>query len=138
MKRSLRLAGVIVVVVLGCARPAQANLWDVLEELSGPGPFHTRAPYNLMLNLICTDTKKRLFTFPEADPAKQPTCLFYDERFLRADADTRFGRVDVLMIETGPYVRLHRTFEVGAGIGFIRFSSTRADGTKLTPIQVTV
>jgi hypothetical protein len=151
MKRTFQLLGLVVTVLLVCSRPAEANggWWDWLEDLSGPGPFHSRKPYNLMLTLICTDTgvtgAERLFKFPDypkdpkpGEPAKQPTCLFYDQRFLRTDADTRFGTVDATMIEIGPYVRLHRSFEVGAGVGFIHFSSTRADGTRLTPTQVTV
>ncbi len=53
MTRSLRLSGLLLVLVLGAAVPAHAGLIDVLEELSGPGPFGRIIPRNVLFSGFC-------------------------------------------------------------------------------------
>jgi hypothetical protein len=54
MRRAMTLGFLTVVLMgLGCRR-AEANMWDWLEELSGPGPFGSRMPGPLMMNILCS------------------------------------------------------------------------------------
>jgi hypothetical protein len=132
-------------MLIGSAR-AEANIWDWLEELNGPGPSRSRG--NFMLNLVCrgTDgntlggTPRALGRFLQipARPDANTACLFVDQRWLHAEEDERFYPVDVSVTEVGTSAWLHPAVEVGAGIGFLRFSSrdlvTDAEfgGTRMT------
>ena len=130
MKRPIRLIGLVLTVLMACSRPAEANFWDWLEELSGPGPFHDRfISSNLALTLKCEDSP--VFHLSTKDVKSTTTCLFFDQRFFRNDGDPRFARVDVSITEVGPSIRLHPAIEVGAGMGAIHFSGKGTSETRL-------
>jgi len=134
MRRASRL-GCLMLVILGmCTPPAEAKVWDWLEELSGPGPFEARYPGRTFLfNIICTDTGAtkngrsitglhRLGRVP--DPKKMSKCLFVDQRWFVTNNDSsRFYRTMVKTTEFGPAIRLHPALEVGAGLGGMWFTS---------------
>lgn len=143
MKRTLQLLGLVITVLLVCSRPAEAKAgwWDWLEDLSGPGPFTTRG--NLMTTIICSDSDadtKVGSLFKLSDPTKPGTgsCLYFDYRAFRAEADQRYNKVDVSIAEFGPSVRLHPAVEVGAGVGFIHFSSTAPGAKAVTATRFTI
>ena len=132
----LRLGCLILAMSVVGPAPAQANIWDWLEELNGPGPSRSRG--NFMVNLLCRDTNGlngsgnaralgRFLQIPALPDAKT-TCLYVDQRWLLAEEDTRFHPVKVSITELGSSVWLHSTVELGAGVGVMRFSS-RNPGT---------
>ena len=142
MRRPFRLAVLVLTVSLLGAAHAEAGLWDWLDELNGPGPSGSRG--NFMLNLLCTGTgspseswRSRLFEIPR-DATGRDACLFFDRRWFHADEDSRFYAVNITVTEFGPTVRIHPAVELGAGIGWLSYSSTHGvtnqefDGTRLT------
>ncbi len=136
----LRLGCLLLAMSVVGPAPAQANIWDWLEELNGPGPSRSRG--NFMVNLLCEDTTglhrpspltdgpngpnrralKRFMQIPK-EPGAQTTCLYLDQRWLHAEDDTRFHPVNISITEFGSSVWLHRTVELGAGVGVMKFSS---------------
>lgn len=139
MKPALRLGCLVLAMFLIGSARAEADIWDWLSELNGPGPSHSRG--NVMINIFCSDSEKkgtfaRAFQIPK-DP-KVGTCFFFDTRRFRAEEDARFYRVDSSVTEFGTSVRLHAAVELGAGIGWMRFNSenptttTEFEGTRLT------
>lgn len=138
MQRVLRL-GCLMLVVLGvCSRPAEANLWDWMEELSGPGPFRDPFPFsNFVLTLKCEGSGA--FRLSTVDVKSPTTCFFLDQRVLNNDdkknpefGDPRFNKVNVSITEIGPSIRLHPAFELSAGMGAIHFSGSGTSETRLT------
>lgn len=131
-KRFPRSVGLAFAVSLLISGQAEANIWDWLEELNGPGPSRSRG--NFMVNLICTGTpgttstgeRRALGRFLQlpSRPSDDATCLFVDQRWLHAEEDSRFHPVDISITEIGASVWMHRTAELGAGIGVMKFSST--------------
>ena len=135
MNRLRLCAALALGIVLVGSPPAEANIWDWLEELNGPGPARSRG--NFMVNLICSGTRKddrsghsrslgRVFQLPK-EPDADTTCLFFDQRWLHAEADARFHPVDISITEFGTSTWVHRTAEIGAGVGVVRFSSTNPE-----------
>ncbi len=127
----LRLGCLILAMSVVGPAPAQANIWDWLEELNGPGPSRSRG--NFMVNLFCRDTSGlnasgnaralgRFLQIPQSSKA-DTTCLYLDQRWLHAEDDANFYPVDISITEFGPSVWLHPAVEIGAGVGFMRFSS---------------
>jgi hypothetical protein len=140
MRHAVRLGFLAVAVFLAGTPRADANIWDWLEALDGPGPSRSRG--NLMANIFCSETRPnrvtgRLFEIPREANA-QGTCLFIDVRRFHADEDDRFHPVDTQITEFGPSVRLHRAVELGAGVGYLSFHSVNPasrqefDGTRMT------
>jgi hypothetical protein len=128
MKRFFSLIGLMLVAVMACPQPAEASLWDWLQELSGPGPFHGR--FNYALTLKCEGSG--VFRPSRTDVKSPTTCVFFDQRFFKSEADDRFDSVNVVVTEIGPSIRLHPAVEVGAGIGVINFTSEGKSATRLT------
>lgn len=121
---------VLAITLIGNAR-ADANIWDWLEELNGPGPSRSRG--NFMFNLKCTKTDGlnlsgrprklgRFLEIPE-EANTDTTCLFIDQRWLHAEEDDRFYPVNISITEVGTSAWLHETTELGAAIGVMKFSS---------------
>ena len=95
-----------------------------------------------MANIFCSDSTPnrytgRIFEIPR-NPDEVSTCLFVDVRRFHAEEDERFHPVDITVSEFGSSIRLHRAIEIGAGIGWMSFSSNypgnddEIEGTRLT------
>jgi hypothetical protein len=147
MKRVMRLGLLVLTMCFIGYGQAEAGLWDWVDALDGPGPSHGK--WNIMVNLVCSNAGAQEnaslsakleagFLRIPTEPARG-TCLFFDHRAFHADEDERFYPVDISITEFGPSVRLHRTFEVGAGIGWMHFSSRYpGDTSDLTGTHLTV
>jgi hypothetical protein len=125
MTQTLRVGLLSLAVLLAGQARAEAHLWDWLEALDGPGPARSRG--NMATNIFCSDSTPgrgtgRLFQIPR-DANTVATCLFVDVRRFRADEDDRFYQVDLSITEVGTSVRLHRSLEIGAGVGVLRYTS---------------
>jgi hypothetical protein len=125
---------------------ADAGLWDLIEQLDGPGPSSGNG--NIMVNLICSDSganqndpfakrlRHGLLRIPESPSGG--ACLFFDFRSFKADEDERFFPVDIDVTEFGPSFRLHAALEIGAGVGWLSFKSrfpgetSDLEGTRMT------
>lgn len=148
MRLSLRVGFLVLAMSLIGAARAEANIWDWLEELNGPGPSRSRG--NFMINLRCgvpedatnlagqryqsvnrskvpTNQANLLLPLPKLripnNPGTRATCLFVDFRALHAEEDSRFYPVDVTITEIGTSVWVHRALEIGAGAGAMTFRS---------------
>jgi hypothetical protein len=142
MRRATSLVGLVLIALIGSARPARADFWDWLQEFSGPGPFHARAP-NLMFD-ICPQTtttsngdKVRFLRDFEirdedrsrvgnGDAGQHVTCFFADFRFFENREDDNFGLsgVKLNVVELGASARLHRALVIGFGAGAMQISSS--------------
>jgi hypothetical protein len=127
MRHVLRLGFLVLAIALIGATHAEAKIWDWLEELNGPGPSGSRG--NFMFNIFCSGTSSaavpqfgRWFQIPRESNARE-TCLYVDRRWFHADEDARFYPVNVTITEFGPSFRLHPAIELGAGAGWMSFSS---------------
>lgn len=140
--RALAVAG----LVLMSPSVARANLWDWIQELSGPGSFHGRGN---LLGTICRGGL--LGAYDEAHPSqiksippsgrfdKRP-CLFVDTRRLEnhkeatdLDRDNFPAKVQLTAYDFGVTWQFGpaRQFEIGTGVGLVAFSS-RPDGASTT------
>jgi hypothetical protein len=139
-----RLGYLVVALLLVSSSRAEANIWDWIEELNGPGPSRSRG--NFMLNVKCrapnyertNSVRLKPFEIPRS-PAADATCLFVDFRALHADEDARFFPVNITITEVGTSVWLHRAVELGAGAGVITFTSRNPDtDTGYTGARMTI
>jgi hypothetical protein len=163
MTRNLRLVGLVLASVLGCAWPAQAGLLDILEELSGPGPFGYKG--NVLTTFKClkvsaggyTYTPHRNFGIPgevevkpqlpgraaeykPPPPAFMP-CFFADFRRLQSLANDNFrNQTNAKTVELGITFPLARPIEIGAGAGWIQFDTVGITTRRatLTPLRVVI
>jgi hypothetical protein len=131
MRHAARVGAFMFTIALVGSHHAEAGgLWDWLEELNGPGP--SRGVTALMANIHCFGRESReqnaqslnlgLFELPKSSDAAA-TCIFFDQRFLNAEEDSRFFPVDVNITEFGVSVWVHPAFEIGAGVGKLFHSS---------------
>ena len=167
MTRSFRLAGLAALIVLGCSWPAQAGLLDILEELSGPGPFGRIVPVNILFSGFCHSVRdkerpetryvpKRKVGIPEPDeldvqgggsaatpinlPAHMP-CIYADVRSLLAPSDDNFPRrVSAFVADAGVTFPIARPIEIGLGAGWIRFHTGGISTHRftMTPVRFVV
>ncbi len=141
----LRLGCLLLAMSVVGPAPAQANIWDWLEVLNGPGPSRSRG--NFMVNLFCRGTDglnvakqpRALGRFMQIPPLSgaDTTCLYVDQRWLHAEDDTRFYPVNISLTEIGSSVWLHPAVELGAGVGFLRFNSENAASQKFSGSRLT-
>lgn len=132
MRRWQSIAVLVIGTVLWSVQPAYANLWDWLQEFSGPGPYHARFP-NFMADLCPDDgallrdfqVKKQDLARSEGDEGQHVTCFFADLRFFANNDNDNFGvkKVHVDIIEVGASARLHRAISLGFGGGLMRIST---------------
>jgi hypothetical protein len=137
MRRWQSIAVLVIGTVLWSVQPAYANLWDWLQEFSGPGPFHARRP-----NLIADFCGQPFFSGPllteyeVTDPtrlaqstAKPVICLFADARFFANNEHDNFGVKDVKLdvYEFGASAPLHRAVSLGFGAGRMHISTPNHD-----------
>jgi hypothetical protein len=147
--RRLSSVGVLVLgTLLWSVQPAYADFWDWLQEFSGPGPFHERAP-NLIIDFCqqpffsgkllkdyqLTD-KDRLQALETSDTPV--ICWFADLRFFANNEGDNFGlnnnfpakSVHVDFYETGASVPLNRAVSLGFGAGLMHISTPTHSGNK--------
>ena len=128
MKKALTL-GALVFTLMTVARPAEAQMWDWLQEWSGPGPFYGNHP--MVMASVC-DSEYRA----TAASAKAPSCLFFDYRDLEAEENDNFPiRVRVRFWDVGvkrklAAWRLQESIEAGVAVGLMRASGDEAAGGK--------
>jgi hypothetical protein len=132
MRTSTVSAGVVI-LLLTVAPRAEANVWDWIHELSGPGKSKTQGA------VVYSDCFDSLRTAPMTRP-----CLFLDwQSYRNLDDDNFPNSVRFDFYDVGVTWKLHRSraIEVGAGIGLVRFSSDdqiNDTDDKVTTNRVTV
>jgi hypothetical protein len=131
--RSSTISAGVVILLLTVAPRAEANFWDWIHELSGPGKSKTQGA------VVYSDCFSPLRTAPMTRP-----CLFLDwQSYRNLDGDNFPNSVRFDFYDVGVTWKLHRSraFEVGAGIGLVRFSSDdqiNNTGDTVTTSRVTV
>ena len=129
MKKALTL-GVLVLTLTTVARPAEAHIWDWLQEWSGPGPFSSKQP--MVMGSFCSDA---YFSAAAAD-RRAPSCVFFDYRDLKTEANDNFPigvRVrfwDVGVKRKLAAWRLQESIEGGVAVGLMLASGDEDAGGK--------
>ena len=132
-------------VLLVWAQPAFA-IWDLLEQLSGPGPFHGYNLKNFLLSGGCgagvsgeNAGDNPLLGIPTTVKPSTP-CFYFDFRTLDADPDPArgFSKVDLKAYEFGVTFPVRPQIELGAGIGWFHFNSHGVSKNQFagTPLRV--
>ena len=126
MRRAFSLVGLFLIALTAAPRSAEADIWDWLQEFSGPGPFHTR---NLNLMVPCTnEVGVRSEALPQVDPSNPKPCWYIDYRSFKNNTDQdnfKAGKVELHVFEVGGSVRLHRAIDVGFGGGAMFFNTEK-------------
>lgn len=137
MKHRLALGLMVVAALVTSVRPADANIWDWMQEWSGPGPFlATRDRPPFFFNLCPSD-------FRRAEVENPPACFYLDYRNLTADANGNFPiRVTVWFLEVGTTRRARvgpfkTSVELGYGLGVMSVTGDKAVGGQ-NAMRVTV
>jgi hypothetical protein len=119
---------------------AALGFWGWLEELSGPGPFKGGG---IIQPVACLDPETHRLkwcwrTGKEDDVSRIPRTLMVSFGVFNSVGGPRFndlpetdadnqGKVRLLSV-TGLYMfRLHRSLDIGPGVGFLRLSGERFD-----------
>jgi len=127
MMQALRITSMVLIVMTIWSVPAKADIWDWLEQLSGPGPFNGRGklPESATATIYCHgfDSGSGWLRLLNRADARGP-CVFADVHNFEAPDDERFFRVRATLTEFGPTYRIAPPVEVGIGVGLIRFNST--------------
>ena len=127
MKNALTIFALGLVALVSSVQPAQANIWDWMQEWSGPGRF--RGKVNGTLTACSKDFSGKHWYWFEWD--KTP-CVFFDVHAFAAKAKPSFqANASTTFIEAGPTWRVMRPLELGIGVGFMTASATKAT-TRLT------
>lgn len=142
-KRILIVAGIVAASVAGFPSSASAGLddiWDIVDALSGPGPF--KGGPVMAATIGCRQGRAWRFTPAMSDPGRNVPCLYVDFRDLAVEPKGPYARVTAKMVETGVSFTQHRALELGAGLGVAYFATT-VSGTDynvtnftVTPIRV--
>ena len=131
MRRNVPLVSLVLILIMGFPRPAKANLWDWVQEYSGPGPFHGHY-YNSMSALCpgkitgADNSEKRVLNTPYR-PDRDNTCIYFDYRNFNNEDDDNFpASVSTKFYEVGVSARVHRAVEIGFGLGAVHLASESA------------
>jgi hypothetical protein len=136
-KRSV--AGVCVLAAM-MALPFRAeakgldDLWDVLDNLSGPGPF---SGWFATGKIACWEEGRKKVTTALTSPDPTDLCLYLEFHRLHADAQAPYPRVNATIPAAGLAVPLNRFFEVGASVGRAYFRVPDRDDLGATNWVVT-
>ena len=128
MRKTLTL-GVLVFSLMTVARPAEAHIWDFLQEWSGPGPFSSNQPMALLS--ACNDDY-----FAAARGQGSLSCPFFDYRDLRTEANDNFPiGVRVRFLDFGVKQKLRvwklqESIEGGVAVGLMLASGDKDAGGK--------
>ena len=145
--RTVRHSCVLSMVFLfAWAQPARADIWDWLEQMSGPGPFKTKplvgnwGPGNVTYTLFCRSPKKSADFTPFFDKgnvnlSEEVTsgeeCLTLDFRKFQFPGNERFEATFVQITEMAYGYKIAPAIEVGGGIGWFRTSSAGVSGSQV-------
>ena len=124
-KRTLVVWCVVALGMLSCSSPAYAGLgdiWDVLDQLSGPGPF-SGVPV-LTGKFTCWEDGVKKVRTSMVDPDLSDPCLYFEFRRLHADPDVRYQKVTATLAGVGVTYHVLKVFEVGASGGLAVFKTT--------------
>jgi hypothetical protein len=127
-RRSALTLAMFVFSLMTVARPAEAQMWDWLQEWSGPGPFTGIHP------MVLVSACDRDLTAPRGQDT--PRCLFVDYRDLRTDPNDNFPigvRARFLDVGVKRKVRvwdLQESIDGGVGIGVMLASGDKNAGGK--------
>lgn len=142
MRTTARSCVLGLVLLFASAQPARADIWDWLEQMSGPGPFTTRPftwrlPGNVTFMPYCHQKPDdgngvlRALDTPQ-QPGDPRTCVFLDFRRFEVPETTRFFATNVTIWEAGTSYRIAGPIDVGWGIGHFHISGGGLSGDKLT------
>jgi hypothetical protein len=118
---SMLAAGIVAIPAHASARGLD-DFWDVLDQMSGPGPFNGIGPITGKISCWEDGVKKVRTSMVNPDP--NDPCLYFEFRRLHADQDARFERVNATLATLGVTYHLAKVFEVGASAGVAYFTTT--------------
>jgi hypothetical protein len=123
-KRMLVIAGLVVSVAgfPSHASAAWGDLWDVLDNLSGPGPFHGQPVATG--KIVCwrdgePDVKRAGAGLDRNDP-----CLYFEFRRLHVHPQAPYSEVWAKMFGLGVEFQQTPWLDIGASAGTARFATT--------------
>jgi hypothetical protein len=116
----LIMAGVIGFPASAAAKGLD-DLWDVLDQMSGPGPFNGISPISGKIS--CWEDGVKKVRTSMVNPDLSDPCLYFEFRRLHADPDGRFERVNATLATLGVTYHFAKVFEVGASGGLAVFST---------------
>jgi len=120
MKSALTSLALVLVALVASVQPAQANIWDWMQEWSGPGPFTSNG--KVWLSTFCLAD----FKGGSTDNAR---CYFVDVSYLDAEATKNFpASTTAHFFDFGVSWRLRRSIAVGVGAGLMTVHAN--DGAK--------
>jgi hypothetical protein len=136
--RVVRVNLIVFFFVLIWAQPARADIWDWLEDLSGPGPFHGRG--NIAATFYCnkdTVNQQQLGGWfkPLGRDSTKHACYYASFRAFRSDADARFEETSIHLYEAGTMFRPFHdipAFEFGVGGGLLHMNSGGSGSDRFT------
>ena len=145
-KRMLVVAMLVVASVAGSPSPAAAggldDVWDIIDALSGPGPF--KGGPVIAATIGCREGRTWKFTRATTDPGKLDPCIFAEFRDLHVEPEGPFSRVTAKLVETGLSFEQYPVLDIGAGLGVAYFATTvggkdfNVTNFVLTPVRVVV
>jgi hypothetical protein len=118
-----------VFTLMAAAQPAEAHMWDWLQEWSGPGPFSSNQP--MLMGSLCSPNY--VVTAASVDA---PSCPFVDYRDLKTEANDNFPiEVRVRFLDVGvkrklAAWRLKESIEGGVAVGLMVASGDEDAGGK--------
>ncbi len=124
-KRILVIAGLVAASVAGFPSHAAAgwdDIWDALDNLSGPGPF-SGIPV-LTGKFSCWEDGVKKVRTSMLDPDFSDPCLYFEVRRLHVDPDGTYQKVTATLAGVGVTYHLFKVFEVGASGGLAVFKTT--------------
>jgi hypothetical protein len=123
-------------VILIWVKPARADIWDWMEELSGIGPSHSRGNATVTIHCARTDAEKKNnqkgWFKPLSKNSSERLCFFADIRRFKSEEDARFFPSRIEMYETGPMFQVVPALEIGVGIGLMHIDSTVTKVDRMT------
>jgi hypothetical protein len=127
-RRSALTLAMFVFSLMTVARPAEAQMWDWLQEWSGPGPF---TGYPVVMASVCNSDY-----VTTAASRTAPSCPFFDYRDLEAEENDNFPiRVRVRFWDVGmkrklAAWKLQQSVEGGVAVGLMHASGDKDAGGK--------
>jgi hypothetical protein len=141
-----RMLIVALMVAGGAGFPAGAaaapldDIWDIIDALSGPGPFKG-API-MAATINCWEDGAARFSGPMSNPDRLDPCLYVDFRDMYVEPKGPYGTVTAKLVETGLSFEQYPFLELGAGFGVAFFSTTvggkdyNVTNFTVTPVRV--
>jgi len=139
MTKRILIVALMVAGVAGFPAGATArgldDIWDIIDALSGPGPF--KGGPVLAATINCWEDGSPRFRRAMSNPDRLDPCLYVDFRDMYVEPKGPYGTVTAKLLETGFSFEQYRFLELGAGFG-VAFFSTTVDGTDYNVTNFTV